>query len=339
MWTALAAVGLAGPGLIVRELRPELLDQPAGARWRRRWRSARPCSSGRSAAARGRGAGRLACSPPAPAAALLAGAAVWDLVAPDWSPPAGSAVALALALAARRLGDLASARSRGPALVGVARALWMVPELSLALLAGLLGVPVPAADLPGAMAGLSRSRSPPCCSPRSASRCRRCRCARAPGAAGPGRPVRRRRAYLWFKQAFGLAERRGFRARGLAERTIVTQALFLAGWLLGSGIFRPPRLAADGARLAGTLLTAVAAARLIWFDMMLFNPAWRTSGSARSPVLNLILPDYLLGAVWLYRARRRAATAAPLGPGSPPSSLALIAATALLVRQCYQAPS
>src|SRR6185436_17932028 len=70
-------------------------------------------------------------------------------------------------------------------------------------------------------------------------------------------------AYVWFKQAFGLAEGGDFVARALIERTILTQALFLAGWLLGG---RPPL------RRAGAALTALAAARLIWFDMILFNP-------------------------------------------------------------------
>ena len=61
--------------------------------------------------------------------------------------------------------------------------------------------------------------------------------------------------YLWFKQAFGLAGEADFVARGLIERTIITQALFAAGWLLGAGIVRLPRIEPDLARLAGTMLT------------------------------------------------------------------------------------
>jgi len=142
-------------------------------------------------------------------------------------------------------------------------------------------------------------------------------------------------AYVWFKQAFGLASHEDFVLRGLAERTLVTQALFLAGWLLGSGSLRLPRVAPDGARLAGTLLTAVAAARLLWFDILLFNPALQDQWAGSLPLFNLIAANYLPGAVWLYLARRRAATAAHSWPWLAAFLVALIAATALLVRQYY----
>ena len=70
---------------------------------------------------------------------------------------------------------------------------------------------------------------------------------------------------------------------------------------------------ADVARLAGTVLTALATARLVWFDMLIHNPAWADQWVGALPVLNLILPEYLLSAVWLYLARRRADAGDALG--------------------------
>ncbi len=126
-----------------------------------------------------------------------------------------------------------------------------------------------------------------------------------------------------------------FVARGLIERTIITQALFVAGWLLGAGWL--PRWRPT-ARLAGTILTALAAARLIWFDMILFNPVWQDQWVGTLPVLNLILPAFLLSAFWLYAARRRAEAATRSGFWLAAFLAALIAGVALMVRQGFQGP-
>jgi uncharacterized membrane protein len=101
---------------------------------------------------------------------------------------------------------------------------------------------------------------------------------------------------------------------------------------------RLPGLASDGARLAATLLTAVAAARLIWFDIILFNPAFTPQWAGVAPLFNLIGADYLLGAIWLYLARRRTAEAAQSWPWLAGFLVVLVAATALLVRQFYHGP-
>jgi uncharacterized membrane protein len=144
--------------------------------------------------------------------------------------------------------------------------------------------------------------------------------------------------YVWFKQAFGLAGGDDFVARGLLERTLMTQALFAAGWLIGSGRLRPPGIDADLARLAGNALTGFAAARLIWFDMLVHNPASVDQFVGTLPALNLILPQYLLGALWLYLARRRANRATRSGFWLAAFLAALIVGTALLVRQGFQGP-
>ena len=168
-------------------------------------------------------------------------------------------------------------------MIGVLRALWMVPELSIAALTALVGEPVLAADLPDARAALDRAGAAGAAAGgvalRLAAAARSAARRALPAVAGLFAVAA---AYVWFKQAFGLADEADFVARGLIERTIVTQALFVAGWLLGAGIVRPPRIEPDLARLAGTALTALAAARLIWFDMV--DPqsgSGRTNMSAR----------------------------------------------------------
>ena len=150
----------------------------------------------------------------------------------------------------------------------------MVPDLWSALLAGLVGLPVTAADLPDAMAGLYSLALPALLLAALHLALPPLPLARALGAAGARRPVRRRRRSMsGSSRRSASPSGEDFVARGLIERTILTQALFAAGWLLGAGIVRPPRMAPTRPA-RGTILTALAAARLIWFDMVLFNPAW-----------------------------------------------------------------
>jgi uncharacterized membrane protein len=328
VWTAIAAFGLAAPALIVRALRPDLLDLPAwGALMAALaigpalliWANRKSASAG-------------AVSPPlliaCASAALLAGAAVWDLAPADLVAAGWLAVALALALVARRLDDLApDIVALAAAAAGIVRALWMVPDLWSALLAGLIGFPVTAAGLPDAMAGLYSLALPALllaalqlALPPLPARARWA----LPAAAGLFAAAA---AYVWFKQAFGLAQGEDFVARALIERTILTQALFVAGWLLAGRL-----------RLAGTILTALAAARLIWFDMILFNPVRADQWVGTIPVLNLILPAFLLSAAWLYAARRRAEAATRSGFWLAAFLAALTAGVALMVRQAFHGP-
>jgi uncharacterized membrane protein len=338
LWSGTAAAGLAFPLLILRGAQPELLERPA-------WGAA---AAGLALVAadliwlnRGKARDEAPADPSllaaGGAAMLLGGAALYDLLPPDWVTAGWLALALAVALAARRLGDLALATVAVlTAAAGVARALWLLPQLSSALIQALLGVPVLAADLPGALPALFELALPAVLLV-------------ALRLVLPPLPLGARRAlpavaglfvcvtlYVWFKQAFGLHDAADFVARGLLERTIVTQALFAAGWLLASGRLRPPRMAPDTARLGGTALTVLAMARLVWFDMLLFDPARQDQWVGTLPVLNLILPAFLLSAWWLYAARKRAA-------GKPQSGLwlalclaALIGGVALLVRQAFQ---
>ena len=118
-----------------------------------------------------------------------------------------------------------------------------------------------------------------------------------------------------------LADNDDFVARGLIERTIVSGGLFAAGWLLASGRLRLPRIEPDLVRLTGTLLTVLATARLIWFDMLLHNPAFIDQWVGPMPVLNLILPASPGAVAHAARRPRRIETLGPwLATSSPPCS-------------------
>lgn len=335
-WTAIGAIGFAAPFLILRIWRPELMTPtgwgavavllaagPAALIWLRR----------REAGAASLEPGLFAAGG---AAALLLGAAVYDLAPFDWIAAGWLGVALAFAWAARRLGDraLASIALIATGVAG-ARCLWMLGDLGDTATRALIGIPILAAELPGAAIALNALAVP----------------AALLGGIGVAlAPLLRRTPrvlgwlaglfaaaalYFWFKQAFGLASEEDFVARGLLERTILTQALFVLGFVLAAGIVRMPR--AD-VRSAGTLLTAIAAARFAWFDLIVFNPAWAEQQVGALPFLNLILPAYLLSAAWLYLARRRAATPAASGSWLVLFLAASIAGVALLVRQGFHGP-
>ena len=273
------------------------------------------------------------------AAALLLGAAAWDLLPDELIAAGWLAAGVAVALAARRLDDHALGTiAVVTATVAVTRALWMVPELSAAAVTGLVGDPVLAPDLPTARIAAYALALPALL-------------LLALRLALPPLPLGGRRAaaavaglfavaalYVWFKQAFGLADTGDFVARGLIERILITQTLFLAGWLLAAGIVRTRTLEPDLVRLFGNGLTAFAAARLIWFDLIVHNPALADQWVGAAPVANLILPAFLPSAVWLYLARRRAAGTAGSGFWLAAFLAALIAGTMLLVRQGFQGP-
>ncbi|HWT14031.1 MAG TPA: DUF2339 domain-containing protein [Allosphingosinicella sp.] len=340
LWTAIACAGLAGPALIVRAARPELLDRPA-------WGGLMLALALGPAALAWLNRRRASAKAPADLALLIAGAdaamllgaSVWDLLPPDLIAAGWLVVALAVGLAARRLGDVAlTTVAAATAAIAVARSVWMVPELSAASFTALVGDPVLAPDLPPTLTALYALALPALLLV-------------GLRLALPPLPLGARRAlpvvaglfgvaalYVWFKQAFGLAGTEDFVARGLLERTLITQALFALGWLLGSGRVRSIALEPDLVRLGGTLLTAFAAARLIWFDLFVHNPAWAEQSVGTVPVANLIVPEYLLSAVWLYLARRRADHAPRSGFWLVAFLASLVAGAMLLVRQAFQGP-
>jgi uncharacterized membrane protein len=331
-----ASAAFAAPAIILRAARPELLERPAWGglmaalalgpillAWTRRGAAdPQKVEPGLAFAA--------AC------AFGLLGLAAWDLAPADLIPAAWLAIAAAGAFAARAL------RDRGLAiltLLGTAfAALWAIgstPLLWQTVLASLSGFPALVTRLETPLEALQLLI--------------------LPAAAlfliwhwlDEAWVVARRSLliaagiflvgalYIFVKQVFALSDGQDFVAFGFAERLMITQALFLAGWLLGGGRIRLPWLDPERVRTIGTVLTALAAARLLWFDMIGHNPALVDQNVGALPVLNLLLPAFLLSAVWLYAARRRATAEWLSGVWLAGFLAALIVGIALLVRQLF----
>jgi uncharacterized membrane protein len=345
-WSVTSCIALAGALLVMRGTWPELMDRrlwgllallgalgPAALVWRQR----------SNAHAEGPADSALwwagACL------ALLAGAAAWDLVPPAMVAAAWLLLAFSMVLIARRLGDYAVMLCAiGVAVIACIRAVAMVPELPVALLSSLAGSRVLAPDLPDALDATLSLALPaallgaiafalPRWSPRPIFIAL---CGTFTTAA----------LYVWFKLAFGLADHDDFVARGLLERVVLTQALFGFGWLLRSGRLHLARSDGSAERRAGSVLTVIAAARLVWFDLLLHNPLGEDQWVGSVPVFNLVTPDYLFSAAWLYLARRRSALESaqglvPAGRSGLWLALfmaALVTGAGLLVRQAFHGP-
>jgi uncharacterized membrane protein len=85
----------------------------------------------------------------------------------------------------------------------------------------------------------------------------------------------------------------------------------------------------------GIALTALAAARFVWFDCLVASPLTTAFRVGAWPGLNLLLPEYGLSAFWLYRARQGARGRARSGIWLVLALAALVACTLLLVRQGF----
>jgi uncharacterized membrane protein len=120
--------------------------------------------------------------------------------------------------------------------------------------------------------------------------------------------------YLLWKQVFAIRGVAEFAATGIVERAILTQALFAGGW------------AARRAAWQGTAraLTLAAAARMLWLDLVVFNPAFVAQAVGASPVANLVTVHFAAATFWIERAWRGE-------PAGRPRLLALAALVAVAV--------
>lgn len=137
---------------------------------------------------------------------------------------------------------------------------------------------------------------------------------------------------LW-KQLFMLDSNAAFVLRGMAERVSLTTLLYAGGW---AAWHQRARLAI--ARPVALTLTALALARTIGFDVLLFNPLWVRQQVGGWPLVNLLVPAYLLPLFWLAQAARRepamAARAASVWTGIQMALVLAFAASS--VRQVFQ---
>lgn len=333
--TLIASAAFAAPAIVLRLGRPDLLADawwgavfallafgPLALAWHRSRAAERPARD-------------AALVAPAAAALLLLG-----LAAVEWLPDrlVGSAwllLALGAALAARRLADRALiVLALAAALCAALWAFAMAGELWSALVAAAGAAPalLPALPplgeglvllVPAAMLLVFLARL------LSGQRRERIAVLALAGLFGSAA------AYLLYKQIFALQDWDDFLARGFAERVLLTQLLFLSGWLVCTGRVPVPGLDPAKRRAAGLALTAVAAARLVWFDMLLYNPLVVGHWVGAWPVVNLLLPAYLLSALWLYLARRGAEHEARSGLWLALFLASLAGGTMLIVRQLF----
>jgi uncharacterized membrane protein len=333
LWTSIGCVAAAGPAIAVRAVRPDLLD---GRFWGLVFilLSFVPLLFG--AHRRPKPAGDRPLFVAAAAFSLLLALAAWQLLPDALVGAAWVVIALAPALAGKKRGGTGlSLLALAAAGAGLAWSAAILPSLWITLLGSLAGFPALAADLPSAGRALEALAL-----------------AAAPMLALAALMPRRLKLvpllaasfllgasfYILFKQAFGLVGEADFVRRGFAERLLLTQALFAAGWLVCGGRLKLPALGEGGRRRLGLSLTALAAVRLIWFDMLVDNPLLVPQSVGPLPLLNLLAPAYLLSAFWLYWARRAAGSHARSGLWLGAALAALVLGVMLMVRQGFEGP-
>ncbi len=108
--------------------------------------------------------------------------------------------------------------------------------------------------------------------------------------------------YGAIKSLFGIDALAAFEERGFLERAVVTQALFALG---AAAFWTHDRLGRDGLAWVGMVLTWIAVARLVWFDLLVFNPMVMPQAVGAWPILNALLLTYGLPIAWLVLLQRR----------------------------------
>jgi uncharacterized membrane protein len=336
LWTLVGCGAAAGPPVVLRLLWPELAP---GTEWALAFLAASliPLLFGwlDRRDVEGRGTSLLLAGI---TFALLADLCLRELLPPDLVAAGWMAVGLLAAFASRAGGGrpLASV-----ALLAAAAATLLaasaVPALWNTLAGALAGVPALATGLPSALTAVEALLAPALLL--------------VPLLLLLGDEAKRRpnplavvfllaggAAYILFKQAYGLSSAADFEARGFAERMLITQALFALGWATCAGLIPLPHVDENRRWWVGISLTALAAARLVWFDMLVDNPLFIPQAVGALPVANFLAPAFLLSAFWLYRARRSAGHRLRSGLWLVLALATLVFGTMLMVRQGFQGP-
>jgi uncharacterized membrane protein len=285
-WTALALIGTAGPLLVAQACAASLLADmqwgllellAAAATASLAWRLKEPENS-------------LALTGATAVAAFLAALGFAQFVRFDWLALPLVAVMAALAAWARH--------TRAPmlfelpaypfmaALVAAAAPLWALIDLVLASLAGdrlpYLRLPEPGEllrtlALPAVTALLLLLDA------RQFARVRRF-------TGGVAVALGILLLYALAKQLLAISTLPRFAELGFIERALLTQAAFAAGWLL---------LHRSRQRL-GAFLLALGLFRLVWFDLLTFNPVFEPQAVGAIPLLNAAVLHASLAAFWFW---------------------------------------
>jgi uncharacterized membrane protein len=314
-WSVVALVGLAGPVLVAHAVAPTLAPKML-------WSVAELALAAAAAALAWRHRDRIAQRDiglvgGATVAAALMSVAIASLAGWAWAPAALIPALLALGWIARsgRDPDLA----RLPAVVlatAFALALEPIAQLAIAAASSLGGNSLPYSLLPDVWLTL-RVIALPAAAGAALLRLSvvygswRSRTATALAVAGVAV------AYVLAKQPLAIVTPVAFIASGFVERTAITLIIAAVGW----GLARR-----TAAVRTGQLLLALAIARFVWFDVLLFSPILLPQQVGQIPLANaaVLLPALLAAA---------AATIAPSRGWRIAALLLTAAAVAAAVRQ------
>ncbi|WP_380873671.1 hypothetical protein ACFB49_43050 [Sphingomonas sp. DBB INV C78] len=244
---------------------------------------------------------RLVGAPWLIVAALIVARALLILLPDDWVPIACGAAAIALAFASDRVPALrARAAALTFALVSLLSVLAGLGVWLVECMASIAGAFVKASDLPRPNRTLLLMAGPALgvVAMLAFTRVLRVPMLRGGLFAFCGAALLAT-LHILYKQIFAIGSDGEIIAYAFAERVILTQLLFAGGvaalWQQGRHeLLRP----------IGVALVAIATFRLVWFDILVFNPAFRDQAVGPWPIANLLLPAYGLPLVWIALFRR-----------------------------------
>lgn len=105
--------------------------------------------------------------------------------------------------------------------------------------------------------------------------------------------------YYLMRHAFHVDEDVLFKKAGFVERGVTTNALFVMGLtclLVGR------RYTRNAVSLSGIVLAGTALFRILYFDLLAYNPLWSGEKVGDALLVNGMIFPYLLPIIWLYRA-------------------------------------
>jgi uncharacterized membrane protein len=136
-------------------------------------------------------------------------------------------------------------------------------------------------------------------------------------------------AFVWLiaKQPAAIESPSDFIRLGFAERAIFTHALFGASWLALSPAAK--RTEWPSLKTIGWVLVGIALFRVVWFDLLLLNPAIVAQSVGPVPIANLATGHMAMVAIWLWLLALFASAKAPWEGGQ--NSLRILSLGAMIV--------
>ncbi len=107
-------------------------------------------------------------------------------------------------------------------------------------------------------------------------------------------------AMIWLlaKQVAGIESPSDFIRLAFAERAVFTHILFAGSWFALSQVAARPQW--PSLKWIGWALAATAIFRVVWFDLLLLNPAFVAQSVGPIPIANLASGHMALTAIWLW---------------------------------------